>query len=183
MSDHPINTRSSRLVYRNRWMAVREDEIVRADGSSGIYGVVDKPDFVVIAPYDRPSRTLHLVEQYRYPVGGRFWELPQGSWETRPDVAPEEVARAELREETGLTAARLTPVGSLFLAYGYSSQRYHVFLAEDLVSGAPDLETEEAGLIASAFPLDRVEAMIADGTIADATTVAALGLIRLKGLI
>lgn len=178
-----IRTLDSKVVYENRWMRVREDAIERPDGSRGIYGVVEKPDFVAIAAVDRARGLIHLVEQYRYPVAGRFWELPQGSWETRPDVPPEDVARAELSEETGIVAGKMTAVGDLFLAYGYSSQRYHVFLAEDLTQGATALEAEEADLVSRAFPLAEVEAMIADGTIRDATTVAALGLMRLKGLL
>lgn len=164
-------------------MRVREDAIERPDGSRGIYGVVEKSDFVVIAAVDRARGLIHLVEQYRYPVAGRFWELPQGSWETRPDVPPEEVARAELSEETGIVAGKVTRVGDLFLAYGYSSQRYHIFLAEDLTQGATALEAEEADLVSRAVPLAELKAMIADGTIRDATTVAALGLMRLKGLL
>ncbi len=178
-----IRTIDSRVVYENRWMRVREDAIERPDGSRGIYGVVEKPDFVAIAAIDRARGLIHLVEQYRYPVASRHWELPQGSWETRPDVPPEEVARAELSEETGIVAAKMTKVGDLFLAYGYSAQRYHVFLAEDLKQGATALEAEEADLISRAFPLADVDAMIANGVIRDATTVAALGLIRLKGLL
>lgn len=164
-------------------MRVREDAIERPGGAHGIYGIVEKPDFVAIAAVDRPRGLIHLVEQYRYPVAGRYWELPQGSWETRPDVAPEEVARAELSEETGLVARKMTRVGDLFLAYGYSPQRYHIFLAEELEQGATALEAEEADLISGSFPLADVDAMIANGTIRDATTVAALGLIRLKGLL
>jgi hypothetical protein len=63
---------SSRVVYQNRWMTVREDLIRRPDGSAGIYGVVDKPAFSIIAAHERGG--LWLVEQYRYTVGGRFWE-------------------------------------------------------------------------------------------------------------
>lgn len=66
-----IETTSTRLVYENRWMRVREDTIRCRDGSSGIYGVVEKPDFVVIVPVEDDGR-LHLVEQYRYPVKGRY---------------------------------------------------------------------------------------------------------------
>lgn len=178
-----IRTLGSQVVYENRWMRVREDAIERQDGSRGIYGVVEKPDFVAIAAIDRALGLIHLVEQYRYPVAGRYWELPQGSWETRPDVPPEDVARAELAEETGIVARKITRVGELFLAYGYSSQRYHVFLAEELEQGTAALEAEEADLVSRAFALADVEAMIADGVIRDATTVAALGLIRLKGLL
>ena len=66
-------------------MRVREDMIRRRDGSTGIYGVVEKPDFVVIVPVEDDGR-VHLVEQYRYPVKGRYWEFPQGSWEREPGV-------------------------------------------------------------------------------------------------
>jgi len=78
-----IETISTRFVYENRWMRVREDTIRRRDGSTGIYGVVEKSDFVVIVPVEDDGQ-VHLVEQYRYPVKGRYWELPQGSWEQEP---------------------------------------------------------------------------------------------------
>ena len=71
---------SSREVYRNPWMSVREDQVVREDGSSGTYGVVDKPDFALVIPQDQDG--FWLVEQFRYPVGRRAWEFPQGSWGT-----------------------------------------------------------------------------------------------------
>jgi 8-oxo-dGTP pyrophosphatase MutT (NUDIX family) len=97
---------SSRTVYANQWMRVREDEVERADGSNGIYGVVEKPDFALIVPVDTDCG-LWLVEQYRYPVEGRFWEFPQGSWEQQPGVDPAVLARGELREEAGLEASSL----------------------------------------------------------------------------
>jgi 8-oxo-dGTP pyrophosphatase MutT (NUDIX family) len=177
-----IETTSTRLVYENRWMRVREDTIRRPDGSSGIYGVVEKPDFVVIVPVDDDGR-LHLVEQYRYPVKGRYWELPQGSWEQASGTEPLEMARGELREETGLEAARMIYAGHLFEACGYSNQGFHIFLASGLRRGNADLEREEQDLVTREFTLSEVERMIRDGEIKDATTVAAFGLLRLKGLL
>ncbi len=175
-----IKTKSTRVVYENRWMRVREDAIERADGSPGIYGVVEKPDFAIIAPID--NGVIHLVEQYRYPVQGRYWELPQGSWE-RSGVDPLELARAELREETGLTAETMIHVGHLFECYGYSTQGYDIYLAQGLTPGATEREHTEQDMIARAFPIEDVLRMITDGAIKDATTVAALGLLRLKGLV
>jgi ADP-ribose pyrophosphatase len=90
-------------------MRVREDTIRRRDGSNGIYGVVEKHDFVVIIPVENDGR-LYLVEQFRYPVQGRYWEFPQGSWEQIEGADPLEMARGELREETGLDAAEMTYV-------------------------------------------------------------------------
>ncbi len=162
-------------------MRVHEHAIARPDGTSGIYGVVEKPHFVVIAAVE--AGCVHLVEQFRYPVGARFWELPQGAWENAPDADPVEVARGELREETGLQAETMACAGHLFQGYGYATQGFHVFLATGLRAGPTALDPEEQDLIARAFPLTEVEAMIRDGTIQDATTVAAFGLLRLKGLI
>lgn len=59
-----IETIGTRLVYENRWMRVREDAIRRRDGSSGIFSVVEKPDFVMIVPLADDGR-LHLVQQYQ----------------------------------------------------------------------------------------------------------------------
>ena len=136
-----ISTTGSRIVYANRWMRVREDAIRLRDGSPGIYGVVEKADFVVVAALE--DGRLHLVEQYRYPVRGRYWELPQGSREAEPGTDPAELARAELREETGLEADEMAYAGHLFLAYGYSAQGYHVFRAAGLRPGPRDLDHEE----------------------------------------
>ena len=72
-----ITTVDSRVVYRNRWMTVREDRIRRQDGSDGIYGVVDKPDFVVVIAVE-PDGAMHLVEQYRYPIGAAVLGIAAG---------------------------------------------------------------------------------------------------------
>ncbi len=183
MTDRPdIETLSSRIAYENRWMRVREDEIRYRDGSTGIYGVVEKSNFVVIAPLDSDG-TLHLVEQYRYPIGQRCWEFPQGSWEGRPDADPLELARGELREETGLDAAAMIHIGNLFQAHGYATQSCDIYVAKDLRPVGTRLEATEQDLITRAFDAAEVIDMVLRGTIQDATTVAALGLLRLKGML
>jgi len=72
-----IRQLASRVVYENRWMRVREDDVRRADGSGGIFGVVEKPDFALIVPLAADGG-VWAVEQFRYPVGGRFLEFPAG---------------------------------------------------------------------------------------------------------
>jgi len=176
-----IKATATRVVYENRWMRVREDAIVRRDGTPGIYGVVEKADFAVIAAIE--DGMIHLVEQYRYPVKGRYWELPQGSWEEAPGTDPLDLARAELREETGLTAESMIHVGHLFECYGYSTQGFHIYLAQGLKPGEANREASEQDMVSRAFPIAAVLGMIAGGTIKDAATVATLGLLRLKGLI
>ena len=104
-----MRTVSSREVYRNRWMTVREDEVEMLDGTRGIYGVVDKTDFALVVPVDTGG--VWMVEQHRYPVGERCWEFPQGTWGEGRSGSPEQLARAELAEETGLRAVRLDHLG------------------------------------------------------------------------
>ena len=180
MSSSEIECIESTVVYRNRWMIVREDRIRREKAGEGTYGVVEKPDFAVIAAVEAES--IHLVEQYRYPVRERFWELPQGSWESGSGD-PLALAASELREETGLAARTMTHVGHLFMAYGYSTQGYDVFLATNLVPSPGKKDAEEEGLIAASFPIAEFESMVASGAIKDATTVAAYGLLKLKNLL
>jgi ADP-ribose pyrophosphatase len=125
----------------------------------------------------------HRVEQYRYPVKGRYWELPQGVWEQSPNTDLLEVARGELQEETGLIAAQMVRVGHLFEAYSSSNQGYYIFVATKLRPAEHAAAQEEQDLITMRFALAQVERMICDGEIKDATTVAAPGPLRLKGLL
>jgi ADP-ribose pyrophosphatase len=94
-----------------------------------------------------------------------------------------ELARAELREETGLTAQTMVHVGHLFECYGHSNQGFHIYLAQGLRQGEARREQTEQDMVSLPFPIDEVLAMISDGTIKDAATVATLGLLRLKGLL
>ena len=170
-----IRTLSSREIYRNPWLRVREDQIQRSDGATGIYGVVEKDDCAAILPIE--GDRIYLVEQFRYTIGRRAVELPQGGWETA-DVDPEELARGELREETGLAAASMRYLGTLWIAYGFARQKQHVFLATGLTQVGNDLDPEEYDLSVRSASIEEFEQMLRDGTIQDASTLAAWGLYK-----
>lgn len=168
---------SSREVYANPWMSVREDGVRRDDGSTGVYGVIDKPNYALVIPFD--GARLHLVEQFRYPLGMRRWEFPQGTAPDRADVEAGELAARELREETGLRAASMLDLGLLDVAPGMSSQRGRVFLATGLTEGAHEREHEEQDMRTAWFNRDEFEKMIAAGDITDAQSIAAYTLFLL----
>jgi hypothetical protein len=102
---NPWTTLSSRPVYDNPWIRVREDQVLRPDGLPGIYGVVQfKNRAVGVLPIDGEGR-IWLVGQYRYPLKAYSWEIPEGG--SGPSETPEATAHRELREETGLIAGRM----------------------------------------------------------------------------
>jgi 8-oxo-dGDP phosphatase len=163
-----IRQLSTRVVYRNRWMTLREDQIQRADGSHGIYAVIDKPDFALVIPAENDG--FHLVEQYRYPTGRRMWEFPQGTFP---------IARAELEEETGLHAGNMRRLGYLHCAHSMTGQGFHVFLATDLTPGTPRREAEEQDMEQTWMPRTELERRIRTGDITDDSTLAAYTLFLL----
>jgi len=173
-----MKTVSSRTVYENRWMRVREDGIERADGTAGIYGVIEKPDFALIIPIE--DGHVYLVEQYRYPVRARFLEFPQGTWETKPDADPVDVARGELQEETGLIAAEMNYLGHLFIAYGMSNQGFHIFRAGSFQQGETSLDPEEQDLTVRRMTIAEFEGAIRNGSIKDAGTISAWMLLKMS---
>jgi len=168
----------SREVYRNDWMTVREDKVRRPDGSDGIYGVVDKPTYALIIAHavDR----FRLVEQFRYAVGLRRWEFPQGTAPGRAHLEPIELAHRELREETGLRAESMVPIGLLDVAPGMTSQRGRVFVATGITEGEHDRDHTEQDMHSEWVARADVERMMRDGDIADAQSIAAWALFLLS---
>jgi 8-oxo-dGTP pyrophosphatase MutT (NUDIX family) len=168
---------SSRLVYENRWLRLREDAIEWADGSPGTYSVVEKRDFALVIP--REDDQLWLVEQERYAVGGRYWEFPQGGWAGPARGDAEALARLELVEETGLEAGSLRHLGHLFAAYGFCDQGFDVWLAESLTQGEPRREHSEQDMRMRRLPVNEWERMLRTGEVRDAHSIAAWALLML----
>ena len=156
---------------------MREDVIERSNGVRGIYGVMDKDPASIILPLEHTPEDdfVTLVRQFRYTVQGTYFELPQGGWETA-DVDIEEMARGELKEETGLTAERMTKLGHLWIAYGAMRQEHHVFLAEGLRPGEVERDPEEHDMTVHRVRVAEFEEMLLDGRVMDNCTVAAWGL-------
>lgn len=173
-----MRTTGSREVYRNPWIRLREDTVEREDGSTGVYSVVEKPDFALVIAVERDG--VWLVEQFRHPVARRAWEFPQGTWSSGTTGTPEDLARAELAEETGLRAARMTHLGHLDLAPGLSTQEFDAWLATDLTPGPTAREATEADMVAAFVTEAELRAMIRDGRLTDGPSLAAYALLLLS---
>ena len=172
-----MRTTSSREVYRNPWIRVREDTVEHPDGAQGIYGVVEREHFALVLPYERDG--FWVVEEYRLPVARRVPAFPQGTWAYGATGTPEELARAELAEETGLRAGTLRHLGHLDLAPGLTTQEFDVWLATDLVPGSTAREATEADMTCAFLPEDELRERIRDGRFPDGPSVAGYGLLLL----
>ncbi len=106
--------------------------------------------------------------------------MPEGTWEDQQDAAPESVAIGELQEETGLVAGRMTYLGHLFNAPGYSTQGMHVFLAEELTQGPKHLSPEESDLVLLRVTVEEFEKLVLEGRIKDGSSLSAYGLLRMR---
>ena len=172
-----LRTIGSREVYANQWLRLREDDIEYTDGSTGVFAVVEKSDFAVVLPFVDDG--FWLVEQYRYPVGRREWEFPQGGWPAGRTGTVKELAKAELLEETGLRASHFEHLGGLNSAPGYASNYFDAFLATGLTEGTPEREATEADMVHAWFSEDELHDMIRRGDFRDSNGVAALTLLHL----
>ncbi len=176
-----IKQLSSKTVYENPWMKVLEDQVEFPNKHQGIYGVVDKSDFALIIPFD--GKHFYLVKQYRYPIQEDSIEFPQGKHENDPQADPTELAKAELKEETGLEAGQIKEIGFFHEAPGYSNQGFHLFLAEELTQSERKLDVTEAGLEVLKITVQEFEEMVRQGNVTDAPTISAYGLLKIQNLL
>jgi 8-oxo-dGTP pyrophosphatase MutT (NUDIX family) len=168
----PWTRLSSRVVYENPWIRLREDQVLRPDGSAGIYGLVHfKNIAVAVVPIDAEGKVI-LVGQHRYAFDRHFWEIPEGGCPEGTE-APAEAAARELREETGYTAARWDYLGTLELSNSVSDELGHLYLARDLTPGPQHQDPTEKIEVKR---VDFTEAwrMAMEGEFTESLTVAAL---------
>jgi 8-oxo-dGDP phosphatase len=173
-----VRTLASGIVYEDGWMRLRVDDIERRDGSRGTYAFIEKRDFALVIPAEDDG--FHLVEEYRYPIGRRTWSFPQGGFPRGQSGSPEDLARLELIQETGLRASTLVKLGFLHCAHGVSSQGGHVFVATGLTPGPAERETEEQDMRQAWVTRPRFEDMVTEGLITDDFTLAAYALLLLR---
>ncbi|HEY8314896.1 MAG TPA: NUDIX hydrolase [Candidatus Baltobacteraceae bacterium] len=159
----------SREAFSGAIFSVRVDTL-EVDGSSRRVDIVAHRGSIAILALAAPERLI-LIRQYRHPAGRELWEIPAGMREPGEDAGVG--AARELREETGYTAGRITPMFAAYATPGFCTELLHFFLAEELQSGLPEPDADER-IDVREVSLAEAFAMQASGQIADLKTFAAL---------
>lgn len=158
-------------VFENPWFVLDAHTVVHPHGAEGHYSVVRPRGVAVgVLPIDAEG-CVHLVGQWRFPLGRYSWEMPEGG--AAPGEAPEACAARELKEETGLTAGTLMPILEMDLSNSFTDERAVVFLATDLQPGEAQPEPTEVLKRRRAPFLEALD-RVASGYIRDSMTVAAV---------
>lgn len=167
---NPWQTLSSKAIYTNPWIHVREDEVITPKGDIGIYGVIEAKPALGIVPLTEDLYT-YLVGQYRYTLDSYSWEIPEGGAENDENLLTG--AQRELLEETGLKANKWTELGELYTSNCFTNERGYIFVAEDLTEGEaqPD-PTEELEVLK--LPFMEAWQMVLEQEIKDSLAITGL---------
>lgn len=169
--ENPFTRLGSREVYANPWISVREDEVVRPDGSRGIYGVVSTPIATGVVALTESDEVV-LVGQYRYPHDRYSWELVEGG--TKAGEDPLSAIQRELQEEAGYRAEQWERLGGEFhLSNSFTDEVACLWVARGLVEVGRDPDPTEV-LEVRHTPIDEAVAMVVRGDITDAVSVIGL---------
>lgn len=167
MAAHVLNRT---LIHKGRVFELTRERLTLSNGIQTEMDIINHPGAAAIVAVTADRRVL-MLQQYRHAVTKTLWEIPAGTLENGED--PLACAQRELVEETGYSAGRWTAIGVTTPVPGYSNERIHLFLAQDLNEAEQDLDADEI-IKVEKVAFDRVISMITQGDIEDSKTIAAV---------
>ena len=165
------STKSSQLIFDGKVLHLYKDDILLPNGGAGMREYCKHGGAVCVVPLTEGGEVV-CVRQYRYALGRVTLEIPAGKLDS-PEEDHLEAALRELREETGYTPGRITPIGDLATSPALLTEIIYMYLAEDLTEGETDPDEDEFIEFVK-IPLDDMVDMIIRGEIQDAKTQAAV---------
>lgn len=163
---------SGEVVYEGRLLHVRRDVVSLPNGKEASREYIRHPGAVAVIPLFEDGSIL-LERQFRYPNARDFIEIPAGKID--PGESRLETARRELLEETGYAANELIRLGAIHVAVSYTDEAVEIYVARGLTQSAGVAKLDEEEFLETfKVPFDQALAMVRDGRITDAKSVAGL---------
>ncbi len=170
MKRGPFEVTSKKRVYKNRWIEVHEDKVVRPNGTKGVFGIVEGNSGSTVAALNNENE-IYLAKEYHYAQDATTYELPSGAIDD--GETPIDAAKRELKKETGLTAKKWTDLGVINPLTVVLRAPNHMFLAEDLEKGEAE-DSEKALIQLEKVLFEKVLTMVSKGEITHTASVVAI---------
>jgi ADP-ribose pyrophosphatase len=138
MRTSPYRVISSKSIYQNPWISVREDKVITSSGNKGIFGVVEMKAGSTAM---NEKKELYLVKEYKYGIGRESIELMSGGIDG--NETPLNAAKRELEEETGLQAKEWIDLGMVDPFTTVIHSPNYMFLALGLEQRSQSLDDDE----------------------------------------
>ena len=171
---NPWKVISSKTVYSNPWISVREDKVIKPSGADGIYGVIESNDSVMIVALNDQNE-VYIIRNFRYPAGTWNWELPGGGGDKQAML---EASKRELAEETGIIAAQWDNLGTTWVCNGLMTEKMTTYLASKLKFQEKHKEPDEPVVDSKFVSLDEIDKMVKAGEINDGQSITSLYLLK-----
>lgn len=139
---------------------------------------LERGNSVAVLVFNRSTEKLILISQFRYPTyrNNHGWTIETIAGMVDSGETPEEAARRELQEETGLNIDSFEPITAFYPSPGGSSEQIYLYYSE--VSGEQAKYKKSGGLLAIGEDIKVIELTLAEalakiktGEILDAKTI------------
>lgn len=165
----PFEVVSTRHIYTNPWITVREDKVVRPGGTQSIFGVVEMmAGSSILALTD--DCQVYLAREYKYGLQNYSIETVSGGLEV--GETPLETAQRELREEFGMEAREWISLGTIYPFTNVISSASYLFLALGVEVKHPPKPDPGEHIETLKLPLERVVEMVMNGEIVNGSACA-----------
>ena len=161
----------SDFVFKGKVFDVKVDEIEYDSGNKGIREVAVHPGGAVVVAVKNDGKII-LVNQFRYPLQKKIFELPAGKLDYNED--PYNCAVRELEEETGYKAKIVEKLGQIYTTPGFCTEILHIYIAKELIQGDHNREEGEQGMEVFEFSRQEIEEKIIKGEITDSKTICGI---------
>jgi len=164
------------ILIKNQWLEFYEDTYDLPNGESCAYYHAQQNDAVIAIVLDNSNKqlTTYVVNQYRHPIGASIWQFPCGGFD-RTLKSPEDAARDEISEETGITVGEVRLMGSFYANPGFTNQRMHVCVSNKILKRSePNLDRTEYGLVSKKIQVSEISKLIESGEMGDSWGITGL---------